>query len=236
MVWAGELVAVLLALRASAGPGWMRSSPAIGVVTRLWGTFLILSFNLVMLNALVGWESRWYKPAWGTLSTFYLASLAWLLLSLPYLTDAGVDFYAWLIIAGGFVVIGGGWTLFFVLRLLTLRAPSAWWLVPPLALAAGYAIGTTDAGLALRLALCEPRLRAYAEAVPPGDAVAHEPERVGLFSVDEAWEHEGAVYLFTSWGFLNRHGVAYNPDGARPPERIRTHHLFGPWYQFTWGF
>ena len=47
-------------------------------MTRLWGTFLILSFNLVMLNALVGWESRWYKPAWGTLSTFFLASLAWL--------------------------------------------------------------------------------------------------------------------------------------------------------------
>jgi hypothetical protein len=78
LVWTAELVAVLAALRAIAGPGWMRSSPAIGVVTRLWGTFLILSFNLVMLNALVGWESRWYKPAWGTLSTFFLASLAWL--------------------------------------------------------------------------------------------------------------------------------------------------------------
>jgi hypothetical protein len=78
LVWAGELLAVLSALRAIAGPGWMRSSPAIGVVTRLWGTFLILSFNLVMLNALTGWESRWYKPAWGTLSTFFLASLAWL--------------------------------------------------------------------------------------------------------------------------------------------------------------
>jgi hypothetical protein len=78
LVWAGELVAVLSALRTIVGPGWMRSSPAVGVVTRLWGTFLILSFNLVMLNALVGWESRWYKPAWGTLSTFFLASLAWL--------------------------------------------------------------------------------------------------------------------------------------------------------------
>ena len=69
---------MLAALRAIAGPGWMRSSPAIGVVTRLWGTFLILSFNLVMLNELIGWETRWYKPAWGTLSTFFLASLAWL--------------------------------------------------------------------------------------------------------------------------------------------------------------
>ncbi len=78
LVWLGELTAVLAALRAIAGPGWVKASPAIGVVTRLWGTFLILSFNLVMLNALVGWESRWYKPAWGTLSTFFLASLAWL--------------------------------------------------------------------------------------------------------------------------------------------------------------
>jgi hypothetical protein len=78
LVWAAELSAALIALRWIAGPGWMRSSSAIGVVARLWGTFLILSFNLVMLNALTGWESRWYKPAWGTLSTFFLASLAWL--------------------------------------------------------------------------------------------------------------------------------------------------------------
>ena len=77
-VWVGELAAVLIALRAIAGRGWMRSSPAIGVATRLWGTFLILSFNMVMLNELTGWETRWYKPAWGTLSTFFLASMAWL--------------------------------------------------------------------------------------------------------------------------------------------------------------
>jgi hypothetical protein len=77
-VWVGEFVAVLATLRAVAGPDWMRSSPAVGMVTRLWGTFLILSFNLVMLNELLGWEMRWYKPAWGTLSTFFLASLAWL--------------------------------------------------------------------------------------------------------------------------------------------------------------
>lgn len=77
-VWIGELAAVLVALRAIAGPGWMRTSPAVGVVFRLWCTFLILSFNLVTLNELLGWELRWYKPAWGTLSTFFLASLAWL--------------------------------------------------------------------------------------------------------------------------------------------------------------
>jgi hypothetical protein len=77
-LWGAELVAVLVAMRAIVGPRWFATSPAIGVVTRLWATFLILSFNLVMLNALTGWESRWYKPAWGTLSTFFFASLAWL--------------------------------------------------------------------------------------------------------------------------------------------------------------
>lgn len=78
LVWVGELVTVLVALRAIAGPGWVRSSTSVGVITRLWGTFLILSFNLVTLNELLGWETRWYRPAWGTLSTFFFASLAWL--------------------------------------------------------------------------------------------------------------------------------------------------------------
>jgi hypothetical protein len=78
IIWAGELAAVVVVLRVVVGAGWFGSSPSISVVTRLWATFLILSFNLVMLNALTGWESRWYKPAWGTLSTFFFASLAWL--------------------------------------------------------------------------------------------------------------------------------------------------------------
>lgn len=65
-------------MRMTAGRGWFRSSPAIGVVVRLFATFLILSFNLLMLNELLGWETRWYKPAWGTLSTFFFAALAWL--------------------------------------------------------------------------------------------------------------------------------------------------------------
>ncbi len=78
VVWVGEFFAVLAAFRVIAGPNWMRSSPAMGVVARLWITFLILSFNLVTLNELTGWETRWYRPAWGTLSTFFLASMAWL--------------------------------------------------------------------------------------------------------------------------------------------------------------
>jgi hypothetical protein len=78
LLWAGELAAVVAVLRVVVGAGWFGSSPSLSVVTRLWATFLILSFNLVLLNALTGWESRWYKPAWGTLSTFFFAVLGWL--------------------------------------------------------------------------------------------------------------------------------------------------------------
>jgi hypothetical protein len=43
----------------------------------MWSTFLIISFSLVTLNQLTGFELSWYKPAWATLSTFLFASLAW---------------------------------------------------------------------------------------------------------------------------------------------------------------
>jgi hypothetical protein len=79
LLWVLELVAVLVYLRNSMGPGWSRSSAAINLAAKLWTAFLILSFNLVTLNAITGFELAWYKPVWATLSTFLFASLAWLL-------------------------------------------------------------------------------------------------------------------------------------------------------------
>jgi hypothetical protein len=77
LLWLLELAAVLAFLRKSLGRGWTRSSSAINLVAKLWTTFLILSFNLVTLNSLTGFELAWYKPVWATLSTFLFASLAW---------------------------------------------------------------------------------------------------------------------------------------------------------------
>ncbi|HMF36095.1 MAG TPA: hypothetical protein VKF17_05625 [Isosphaeraceae bacterium] len=77
VLWLLELVAILVFLRKSLGRGWTRSSSAINLVAKLWTTFLILSFNLVTLNSLTGFELAWYKPVWATLSTFLFASLAW---------------------------------------------------------------------------------------------------------------------------------------------------------------
>ncbi|MFO0892180.1 MAG: hypothetical protein U0790_23960 [Isosphaeraceae bacterium] len=78
LLWLTELVAVLYLLRNVLGKGWIRSSSALNLIAKFWTTFLILSFNLVTLNAITGFELAWFKPVWATLSTFLFASLAWL--------------------------------------------------------------------------------------------------------------------------------------------------------------
>ncbi|WP_165248774.1 hypothetical protein [Paludisphaera soli] len=77
-IWFVELVAVFATMRLLAGRHWIRRSPAVNLVAKLWTTFLILSFNVVSLNSLVGIENPWFKAVWGTLSTFLFASMAWL--------------------------------------------------------------------------------------------------------------------------------------------------------------
>jgi hypothetical protein len=78
VLWTVELLAVLALLRGVLGRHWSRSSPAISLVAKLWISFLILSFNVVSLNAVTGFELSWFKPVWATLSAFLFAALAWL--------------------------------------------------------------------------------------------------------------------------------------------------------------
>lgn len=77
-LWGAELLAVLAGLRLVAGPGWLRSSPAVGLIARVWITFLILSFNVASLNTLTGFGVDWFKLVWCTLSSFGFATMAWL--------------------------------------------------------------------------------------------------------------------------------------------------------------
>jgi hypothetical protein len=79
LVWFGELLCVFAAMRIFAGKGWFWSPQAIHFVGRLWLTLLILSFSLSTLNATIGWQTLWFKAAWGTLSSFFFATLAWLI-------------------------------------------------------------------------------------------------------------------------------------------------------------
>jgi hypothetical protein len=78
LLWALELAAVLVAMRRVAGRGWLYDSPGIGLVVRIWITYLILSFNVASLNHLTGFTVDWFKPAWCTLGSFGFATLAWL--------------------------------------------------------------------------------------------------------------------------------------------------------------
>jgi hypothetical protein len=78
-LWFLEFVAILLVFRVASGPGWWRASPSAAVMVRLWGTFLILTFNVATYNTLTGWAVDWFKPVWATLSTFGFAALAWLI-------------------------------------------------------------------------------------------------------------------------------------------------------------
>ena len=94
-------------MRMLAGRHWIRRSEAVNLAAKLWTTFLILSFNVVSLNSLVGIEQAWFKPVWCTLSTFLFASLAWLFTPLFFipavqmwatgLLMASFDFYAYTI-------------------------------------------------------------------------------------------------------------------------------------------
>ena len=78
-LWFLEFGAILVVFRLVSGPGWWRASPAGALIVRIWGTFLILTFNLATYNTLTGWEMDWFKPVWTTLSTFGFASMAWLI-------------------------------------------------------------------------------------------------------------------------------------------------------------
>lgn len=78
VIWFVELVAVFATMRLLAGRHWIRRSAAVNLAAKFWTTFLILSFNVVALNSVIGIELPWFKPVWASLSTFLFAALAWL--------------------------------------------------------------------------------------------------------------------------------------------------------------
>ena len=77
-VWLAEVFSVFLAMRVFAGRDWIRESPTVLLIVRVWITFLILSFNVLSLNHLEGWSVDWFKPVWCTLASFGFATMAWL--------------------------------------------------------------------------------------------------------------------------------------------------------------
>jgi hypothetical protein len=112
LLWGSELATVLAAVRWVAGPAWFRESPAVGLVLRVWVTFLILSFNVASLNTLTGFSLDWFKPVWCTLSSFGFATMAWLF-GARYLVPAFQMYFTGLLMVRfpewNYVIYGASW-------------------------------------------------------------------------------------------------------------------------------
>jgi hypothetical protein len=78
-IWGLDLALGVLMIRKSLSvqrPGPI--PPLFGVVARIWITFLILAFSVASLNAMIGFQTDWFKAMWAVLSTFGFATMAWI--------------------------------------------------------------------------------------------------------------------------------------------------------------
>jgi hypothetical protein len=181
----------------------------------------------------------------GPVAAFILAILAWLwlVLALPFLTDASCPMFVGFALTGTWLVLAVFWFavgLQFWDGLTSSRATKRGWIAAGVAGALGVLLAFTHVGFMVRIAMCESALRNYIAQIQPGDGeFLHEPRPVGLFRVDGEENYRGVVFLYTSCAFLNREGIAYmapeiNPEWEIPRHRLR--HIYGPWYWFYWKF
>jgi hypothetical protein len=163
----------------------------------------------------------------------------WILVAIPFLTDAGCNILVGGVLALCWFVGGLFWYALALSRpaLLRSRPERYLWLGIGIVGVLGLLLAKTDIGLIARVALCEETLASYAEQVPPeGEALSLEPRQVGLFYVNRVQNYDGVVFLHTSsYGWLDEAGIAYVKPGTHALiiDR-RSRHLFGPWYWFYW--
>jgi hypothetical protein len=165
-----------------------------------------------------------------------VACWVWLLFALIYFTDAACPFPICLAMLGSGLLIGFVWIGLSALWPWLFRRPTRMvWLSVP---AAGFLglLCLSDLALALRVKLCEGALSEYVAGVAANGEPPQTEIAVGLFQVRYTQAYDGGVYLFTSQGFLNQHGIAHLSPNSKPPPRISVRHLYGPWYTFMWRF
>lgn len=115
-LWSVEVFTVVMAMRLFAGKGWLYDAPAVALIFRVWITFLILSFNAVSLNSLMGFDHQtdWFKIVWCSLASFGFATMAWLF-GLRFLVPAFQMYFTGLLIyklpSWGYLIHGASWWL-----------------------------------------------------------------------------------------------------------------------------
>jgi len=115
--WAAQFFANALVLRKRLGRGWIRSHPLVGLLTRVWITFLIISFSVTSYSEISADQANafnWFKPAWASLSCFAWAVTAWIVN--PWFVLAAVWTWAmgWAMvyrIADAYLIYGVGWAV-----------------------------------------------------------------------------------------------------------------------------
>ena len=166
-----------------------------------------------------------------------VVSWIWLAAAVPFFSDAGISFGLWLLFAGSGVLLAFAWLNLSIFESGLWQSSTRWWWGSvPIAIALGLFLQITDRDLDLRVSLCEGSLEKYVAGMPVGNSRDRTSRWVGLFHVEETEQFEGAVYLYTTQGFLDRHGIAFIPPGVQAVGRKRVQHLHGSWYQFTWHF
>jgi hypothetical protein len=174
---------------------------------------------------------------WSVISIIAAAWL-WFLAALPFFTDAACDFFVFFVLGFAGVLIGISW-LTLTSALPRLRRPPTlwWWLSVPMVGILACVLLASDWPFALRVALSERALQRHVDAFPRDTPPDRVPRWVGLLHVNETEESDGAVFIYTSTSYLNRHGVAHIPPGSNPMLKIvRRQHLYGDWYKFEWKF
>jgi hypothetical protein len=165
-------------------------------------------------------------------------TLLWLVAVIVTLSDAGVPFPVWMLLAGSFILLTVWWGLRGVI--LFIRPPDGTsrlsWLRGPAMLLLGLLVANTGWLLSVRLAASASALRRCApelQAIPSNVLHSH-PRWVGLFRVHEFSQFGDELrFLTNECGLADTCGVVYSPAG-RPQRRGEDSftHLYGPWWHW----
>jgi hypothetical protein len=160
-------------------------------------------------------------------------SWLWFACALVFLTDSACPFEILFCLITTGLLIGVFWVLLTAVWMRLIRMPVCfWWYSVPLVGLLAFVLAVPDVGFRTRVMLSERALaddveRVRNDGLPPDGA-----RRVGLFKVNYTEERDKGVYLFTSQGFFDRHGIAHIPPGSKVPPRISVRPLFGLWFRF----